>query len=361
MRDSFDPFEYLDFLRGKRKFAALVVGMAVVAAVTGSLLMPNRYSSTASIIIEPPPGGDARIATAVSPVYIESLKTYEQFALSDSLFARACAKFGLPEGGGTIESYKRRVLHVAKLKETKVLQIRVTMTDPHRAQALAEYLARETVALSRSLAMEADTELVRPAIEQLSGARQVLEKCRAEAASVASQNDEASLETELGSLADQRTILATALTEAEARVAAGRGDADDIASFQARAGSLARQQAALNRSMREKGILLAQAKARRQQAESQLRSAQETYDAASRRVSEAESARGAHGEMLRLIDPGIVPQRPSSPDLPLNVVGALLAALLAVLAWTAVAFGIERRHSAPHARSPLRMARGAAR
>ena len=66
-------------------------GVAIVAALATGLLLPKRYTATATILIDPPAGGDPRIATAVSTVYLESLKTYELLATNDQLFVRAAA------------------------------------------------------------------------------------------------------------------------------------------------------------------------------------------------------------------------------------------------------------------------------
>ena len=46
------------------------------------------------------------------------------------------------------------------------------------------------------------------------------------------------------------------------------------------------------------------------------------------RLREARGDAGYRGERLRVIDPGIVPERPSSPNLPLNVAAALLLGLV---------------------------------
>ena len=46
------------------------------------------------------------------------------------------------------------------------------------------------------------------------------------------------------------------------------------------------------------------------------------------RLREARGDAGYRGERLRIIDPGIVPERPSSPNLPLNLVAALLLGLV---------------------------------
>src|SRR5689334_193502 len=142
MRDSFDAYRYIEFLRVRWRFIALVCGVAVAITLLISVLLPNQYTATASIMIEAPPTNDARTATAVSPVYLESLKGYEQFASSDSLFVRAIERFHLQQNGSpSVESLKRRVLKVAKLRDTKVLQISATLADPKQAHELAQYLA----------------------------------------------------------------------------------------------------------------------------------------------------------------------------------------------------------------------------
>ncbi len=156
MTDSFDPIEYLEYLRLRWKFLGTVVVSAVVVATLVAWLLPKRYTATAIIVIEPPNASDPRVATAVSPMYLESLKTYEDFASADTLFLKACDKFHLlsAPGSPTVESFKRRVLRVTKLKETKLLQISATLPDPRQAQALVEYLAEETVALSHATVSE---------------------------------------------------------------------------------------------------------------------------------------------------------------------------------------------------------------
>jgi uncharacterized protein involved in exopolysaccharide biosynthesis len=45
-----------------------------------SLLLPKRYTATASVVIETPPTNDRGTATAVTQIYLESLKGDEQFA-----------------------------------------------------------------------------------------------------------------------------------------------------------------------------------------------------------------------------------------------------------------------------------------
>ena len=83
----------------------------MLLALGVSLLLPKQYTATASIVIEPPGGSDARLTTAVSAMYLESLKTYELFGNSETLFARAAEKFHLRSSDSqSLESLQHRVL-----------------------------------------------------------------------------------------------------------------------------------------------------------------------------------------------------------------------------------------------------------
>src|ERR1700734_2904537 len=153
----FDVFENFDFLHARWKFWGLACGVAVVAALATGLLLPKRYTSTATILIDPPAGGDPRIAAAVSTVYLESLKTYELLATNDQLFLRAAGQFHLrDQDDSPIESLKRRVLKVDKLRDTRALQISVTLPDPVASQAVAQFIADGAVELSRAGGKEAE-------------------------------------------------------------------------------------------------------------------------------------------------------------------------------------------------------------
>jgi uncharacterized protein involved in exopolysaccharide biosynthesis len=62
--------------------------------------------------------------------------------------------------------------------------------------------------------------------------------------------------------------------------------------------------------------------------QSDLGSARRIFAGAEGRLQELRAVAGNRGERLRIIDPGIVPERPSSPDLLLNLVVALIAAAI---------------------------------
>ena len=91
MSEPFDAYRYIGYLRSRWRWIAASAALAAVLAAAASLVMTPQYTATARLVIEPPAGADLRAAMAVSPIYLESLKTYEHFAESDSLFQKAVA------------------------------------------------------------------------------------------------------------------------------------------------------------------------------------------------------------------------------------------------------------------------------
>ena len=105
MQDRFNGYRFLRYLAGRWKLPAAALLVALAGSLFVSLLLPKQYTATASLVIELPAGSDPRAAAAVSPIYLESLKTFEHFALSDEVFAQAADHFGLRvKGGRPIES-----------------------------------------------------------------------------------------------------------------------------------------------------------------------------------------------------------------------------------------------------------------
>src|SRR5258707_14589912 len=96
MGDSFDALDFAWYLQRHWRKAALCCATAMALALAGSFALPTRYTATATVVIQPA-GMDPRGATAVSPVYLESLKTYELMASSDSLFLDAIDHLKLRE------------------------------------------------------------------------------------------------------------------------------------------------------------------------------------------------------------------------------------------------------------------------
>jgi uncharacterized protein involved in exopolysaccharide biosynthesis len=364
MADFFDPIEYLAYLRRNWKFAAIAIGAAVGLTAAACFLLPNQYTATATLVIEPPGGMDPRGTTAVSAIYLESLKAYEQYAASDSLFERARQKFHLEEGPGSpaTETLRRRVLRVLKLPDTKVLQIRATLRDPQQAQALVQFLAEETVSLNRSVGNQSEHDALTEVRKQVQDAGDKLLQAREQYNAAAAGGTQEVLADEVRDLSDlkgrlneQLAAANTSLAEYSARAGVQSKEfaaADsrenlqqEIAAARARATALAEQIDTVNRDLTQKAAALAAARARTDRSQDQLRAADAGFEAMSRRANELAGSSGLRTEQLRIIDPGIVPQQPSFPNLPLFTSGALLISTMLCLAWLSLRYGLEQQRA----------------
>jgi len=158
MRNASEGLEFAGYLWRSRALVGIACASALAVAGIVSLLLPAHYTATASILIEPPGGNDPRSATAVSTVYLESLKTYERMASSDTLFEHALDDLHIRQRypGVSTEILKRRILEVSKPASTTILDISATVSDAKSAQALAQYIAERTVALHASLERQTD-------------------------------------------------------------------------------------------------------------------------------------------------------------------------------------------------------------
>jgi capsular polysaccharide biosynthesis protein len=351
MYASFDAFEYVDYLRRRWLVIAIACGAAVLLALGVSLLLPKQYTATASIVIEPPGGTDARLATAVSAMYLESLKTYELFANDDSLFARAAEKFHLRSSESqSLESLKRRVLKVSKLRDTKILEVSATVGDPRVAQALAQYIAEETVNMSHNESLASDHDFADLAEKQVAEAQHRLNEVQAAWNALAVNEPVESLQSEIDADVDLRSKVEEQLVDAESEVAEYREQAQDgpfarerFNAAEARVALLEKRSRELQKGIQEKSATLASRTARQQALGTTLKMAQQSYESVATRLLESRATAGTHAEQLRIMDRGIVPQRPSSPNVSLNVAAALLAALILSISYVSFAFVYRRK------------------
>jgi uncharacterized protein involved in exopolysaccharide biosynthesis len=275
MPESFEMFRYLDHLRRRWRVVAAAIGVAFALALVAGLLTPAQYTATARILIESPAAGDLRASMAVSPVYLESLRSYAILASGDRLFADAVDHFQLRRSR-SIEQMKKSVLRVTIPRNTKVLEVAATLPDPRQAQALARYIAERTVAISRDLALETDRDAIADAQKQRDEARAQVER-----------------------------------TES----AAGSANAA--------------------RSTKNESLQLA-------------------LEAAEMHLQEIRSTAGYRAERLKIFDPGVVPERPSWPNVPLILLAAVLVAFAASLLYVTFEFNYRLEKSvAPRAVPPL--------
>jgi uncharacterized protein involved in exopolysaccharide biosynthesis len=280
MPESFEIFRYLDHLRRRWPVIAAAVGVAAALALAAGLMTPVQYTATARILIESPAAGDLRASMAVSPVYLESLKSYAILASGDRLFADAIEHLHL-QRSRSIEQLKSSILKVTIPRSTRVLEIAATLPDPRQAQALAHYIAERTVALARDLALEADRDALADAQKQRDEARAQLEQSEA----------------------------------APANSAAGFANSA--------------------RAIKGESLQLA-------------------IEAAQMHLQEVRSTAGYRAERLKIFDPGVVPERPSWPNIPLIVMAAVLVALVASLLYVTFEFTYQlEKSAAPRAVAPL--------
>lgn len=369
MQDTFDGFEYFDYLRSRWRFTGACCLIAAVLAGGVTLLLPSRFTARASILIDAPAGNDPRAATAVSPVYLESLRTYEQLAASDTLFARAIERYHLRAGSGSAahESLKQRVLKVAKPRDTKLLEISVTLDDAAKAQAVAQFIAEETVSLNRSLSKQWDDEYVAEARRQSEAAKARLDAAESAWARETGSNPTESLEAEFKGLVELKTRLVRELASADidsaeygaqqnasaadpagARPDEARLTRRDVAVVKARIETLRKQLQSVDREIAAKETALVQRRALASRLDAERHAARIAFDAAAAHVTEVQTSAGSRGERLKIIDPGIVPQRPSDPNLPLNVmVSVLVALIVSVVYLTAASNSVSKPRYRP--------------
>jgi uncharacterized protein involved in exopolysaccharide biosynthesis len=341
MSEPFEAFRYISYLGARWRLIALSCCVAVAVALAVSLAMPRKYTATARIVIDPPAGADPRSALAVSPIYLESLKTYEEFAASDSLFLNAVDRFGLRGqlGPRPVESLKKAVLKVGIVRNTRILEISVTLPDARVSHALALFLAEESVKRNRSLATASDQDLLQGVERQASDARARLAEADSAWAKLLSAAPVDNLQTEIETAEDLRSRVQQQLLSARLELAGDAerkkdspSDANRIreqgSDARARFEELQKQLQDLDRDLAVKEKLLAERQVERDRLSAGRESAQKALAAAEDRLSEARGEAGYRGERLTIIDPGIVPERPSSPDIPLNVMGALLLGIV---------------------------------
>jgi uncharacterized protein involved in exopolysaccharide biosynthesis len=294
--------------------------------------MPARYVSTATILIEPAAGADPRALTAISPIYLESLKTFETVATSGALFERAVEKFHLrtTESGELIESIKARVLKVSKLRDTKILEINVTLSDPKQAQAMAQFLAEETVKIAASVSRDAGRDLVADLDRQAETARMQLNVAQSDWAKTSSAMPVDTVRTEVDSMIAMVYRLRSELYDAEA-----------ASTDKARIELLSARVRELDQEVAAKSKMIAEISTRLEVLDADRQTKQRACETALRRAQEMRASLDYSTERLEIIDPGTVPEKPSEPRRLLYCVAALGLALLGSIVYLSAAYGLR--------------------
>lgn len=361
LENRIDLIQFLAYLRKRWLVIVISTLTAAILTLAGNLARSKRYTATASILIEAPAGNDPRGATAVSAIYLESLKTYEHFAESNTLFAQALDHLNLREdqAAQSLEGLKKRVLRVSKLRDTKILQVSATLDNPQKAQALAHYIAQQTVELNRSLDRDSEADVIEQASRSLAEATTRLRNAEQARDTFAATSPIESLEGEVRSaselkarltqeLSETREDLAQYLAQSQISPATARPDVDDdlskkqIAGIKARIASGQNELADLTKTIDAKSRILEERKHRRDVLDIERQAARAQYESAASKKNDILASGGFRGERLAIVDPGTVPERPSSPNISLNVAVALLFSFFASIVYLSFAFGYSR-------------------
>ena len=118
--------------------------------------------------------------------------------------------------------------------------------------------------------------------------------------------------------------------------------------------TLRKQLAQAEQDMTGKENLLALRMAERDRLDAERTASQAAYAAVETRLGQMRGDLGYRGEHLKIIDPGIVPERPSSPNTPLNVFAALLLGILAPIVYLTLELSYQTQRSSAR-RSALRV------
>lgn len=356
-----DGLEFLEYLWHRRKVVAAACGAALLVTGIVSVSLPLRYTATASVLIEPPGGNDPRATTAVSPVYLESLKTYEHLASSDTLFSRALDDLRLREkySGASAESLKRRILSVDKPTNTSIIEISATLDDPRQAQALVQYIAEHTVGLNSSMDEQSNQDILREPQRSFDAAEARLaaaEKNRnrfARTTSVESMAKQVDADADLKSEVERemvraRTDLADYLARQDAPQPANANESQpgwtqlEIAATQARLKELESQEQRLAQSLNERQLTLENLLQTRDSLDIELKSARASDEVANTKLGDVRASAAFRGVRLKVLDPGIVPQRASFPNTPLNLAVALVLSFFGCVGFLAIRFASQR-------------------
>jgi capsule polysaccharide export protein KpsE/RkpR len=349
MTDTFDATLYLRHLGRRWRTLLGVPAAAVAVALLLSLALPNKYDATVTLLVQPG-ASDPRFPPALNQIYLEYLRSYEHVVQGDELVARVLREFHL-DGDPyryNVDSFRRSVLEVQLLKFSKLLTVRVRFDDPKKAHQIALFLAREAVRTMEAL-READAErAARQAQQDVQAAQTRLDDAEKKllAFRLQAREDELlrNVQSDMESKSDYERQLASlqvSIPDLEARMAALGPDGKDasiaLSGDRARQAALRRSVAEVERALgRHQGDLI-RAQSGGTALERSYQAAREALTLANNRANEARLGAAARTEQLQIADPGIEPQRPSSPHYLFNALLALALGLFAAIvyeSWT---------------------------
>jgi uncharacterized protein involved in exopolysaccharide biosynthesis len=130
---------------------------------------------------------------------------------------------------------------------------------------------------------------------------------------------------------------------------------DSAVAYRAELEVLRSQREALSRVIEKNSTLLERRKHQRDILDHELQTAQSQYEAAYTRNNDIVATAAFRGERIEILDPGVIPERPSSPKIGLNLAVAFLGSLAASLVYLLLSFSRpqQRFQSASSSRSGI--------
>jgi|SRR6185312_9354721 len=334
----FELVEFIEYLYARRLVFLIACGLAVGLTLAIGFFLPKRYTAKSSLLIQPP-AGDPRGGIVMTPAYLESLKSWESFAGSDTLYERAARKLGVAEP-------KSNALKITRPASSTVVEINITLRDPVKAQALAQSLAEQTVELSRSVESNSAGDLARELKKQVEAAQERLKRSSDTLAAFAAASAAQAPENEIRSGYDFRQRLSEDLSAARTNLAELHAQksapAAQIAGLETRIRSIGAQLRELTVELQRKGAAIDVTRGRRAALEDEQRAARAAYEALRTKLNETLASAQFRETRIEIIDRGITPRQASSPNMRLNLLAAFLASILATLASLLVRFGYIR-------------------
>jgi uncharacterized protein involved in exopolysaccharide biosynthesis len=383
-----------------REHYRLILGVTLACVMlTGvfSLLQKKVYRSSTYLLLSESKV-DTTQSTIPNYVYYEILRSYETFLANDSMLLKILERFGLQNSpySLTVEEFRhRRILEVAWVKNTRLLEVSAEFLDPRLAAEIVNFFAANAARFNEELnaqdLQKAQTffkEQLGNSARQLDSARkkllefdqssnlEVLRQSLSELGERSRQNQEelTRLEVERARTVAREDVLLLKFRKDEGDSRMKRGGIETTSSTRSSgaadsgshalqisddivetSGKLAETDAAIRtlrdslESNRKALAHMQKEKAYREDLYGQLadeyETAQSNYEALTRKYQEIPLAVGSRSTELKAIAPAIPSNKPYKPWIALNMI---LGGLLGFLVSIPLSFLIHHLESVTH-------------
>ncbi len=203
---------------------------------------------------------------------------------------------------------------------------------------MAQFLAEETVAINQESSARGERELRESAQHNEDAARKRLDEAQTEWQMFRVKHPLELVRSETEALSIAREGLRRNLVDARTELAEAGVRKEEEQELRARVDSLEKQDIALTQRIDSSAAEFSGRESRGDGLEAKVRQARTELAVAAARVQELQAAEGMRSERLRVIDPGVVPEKASFPLTGLNVALAIAIAAIACFIYLALTF-----------------------